>query len=386
MSITVLDAMKLNSLKNFKLVAGQWGLNRSIEKVGILDYEFVKKIKDQFVQGEFIISSLLFAKDDVNLLIGSVKSLIEDNVACLAIKNIYYSELPDDIIDYANEANFPIFIFDNSVFFEDIITDITDMIRAVDNYQLLEAKIDIILQKNTSKSVIRELALEINNSFNENFIAFYCKEKRYRNQKNIINILEKYKQNNKNDYDSVFKYKDGILAILSKNKIDKTDWNKVVYDLISKIKINTDDFYIGTGNYHSSLSELDYGIHESLNALRTGEKAHQNMTFYNDIGIYKIILPYLEDHWIQDFYLKLITPLQNYDEKNCTEILNTAIAYIENDGNIKNTAVSLFQHENTIRYRINKIKEILNMKDQNGSFYEQLSIAIKIYKLSNNSL
>ena len=386
MSITVLDAMKLNSLKNFKLVAGQWGLNRNIEKVGILDYEFVKKIKGQFIQGEFILSSLLFAKDDVNLLIGAVKSLIEDNVACLAIKNIYYSELPDYIIDYANEANFPIFIFDNSVFFEDIITDITDMIRAVDNYQLLEAKIDIILQKNTSKSVIRELALEINNSFNENFLAFYCKEKRYRNQKNIISILEKYKINNKNDNDSVFKYRDGILAITTKKKIDKTDWNKVVYDLISKININTDDFYIGVGNKHPSLNDLDIGINESLNALKVGEKAHQNITFYNNIGIYKILLPYLEDHWIQDFYLNLIAPLQNYDKKNSTEILNTAIAYVENDGNIKNTAISLFQHENTIRYRINKIKEILNMKDQDGGFYEQLSIAIKIYKLTNSLL
>lgn len=386
MSITVLDAMKLNSLKNFKLVAGQWGLNRNIEKVGILDYEFIKKIKGQFVQGEFILSSLLFAKDDVNLLIGAVKSLIEDNVACLAIKNIYYNELPDYIIDYANEANFPIFIFDNSVFFEDIITDITDMIRAVDNYQLLEAKIDIILQKNTSKSVIRELALEINNSFNENFLAFYCKEKRYRNQKNIINILEKYKISNKNDNDSVFKYRDGILIITTKKKIDKTDWNKVVYDLISKINIITDDFYIGIGNKHSSLNDLDIGINESLNALKAGEKSHQNMTFYDNIGIYKILLPYLEDHWIQDFYLNLITPLQNYDKKNSTEILNTAISYVENDGNIKNTAISLFQHENTIRYRINKIKEILNMKDQDGDFYEQLSIAIKIYKLTNSLL
>lgn len=37
MSITVLDAMKLNGLKNFRLVAGQWGLNRNIERFGILD-------------------------------------------------------------------------------------------------------------------------------------------------------------------------------------------------------------------------------------------------------------------------------------------------------------------------------------------------------------
>ncbi len=383
MSITVLDAMKLNSLKNFNLVAGQCGLNRYIEKVGILDYEFVKELKNQFIQGEFVLSSLLFAKDDVNLLIGAVKSLIEDNVACLAIKNIYYNELLDEIIEYANEKNFPIFIFDNSVFFEDIITEITDTIRAVDNYQLIEGKIDIILQKNTSKTVIRELAMEINNNFNEHFITFYFKEKKYRSQRNIIGILENYKLKNASISESVFKYKDGILAIVTKKDIKKYDINKLVYDLVSKLNINTDDFYIGIGNYHSSLYELDYGITECLNAVKIGEKNHQNLAFYNDIGIYKILLPYLDDHWMQDFCLNLITPIKNYDEKNSTDMLNTAIAYIDNEGKIKNTAQFLFQHENTIRYRINKIKEILKMENSDGYFYEQLSIAIKIYKLTN---
>jgi DNA-binding PucR family transcriptional regulator len=41
----------------------------------------------------------------------------------------------------------------------------------------------------------------------------------------------------------------------------------------------------------------------------------------------------------------------------------------------------MFQHGNTIRYRINKIKEILEMENLEGSFNEQLSIAIKIYKV-----
>ena len=79
-------------------------------------------------------------------------------------------------------------------------------------------------------------------------------------------------------------------------------------------------------------------------------------------------------------------PKKQYDEKNSTEILKTAIAYIENEGNVKNTAISLFQHENTIRYRMNKVKEILNMKNLEGSFYEQLSVAVKIFRFMNYEL
>lgn len=382
MSITVLDAMKLNSLKNFRLVAGQWGLNRNIERVGILDYEYLQNIEGQFREGEFILSSLLFAKDDVNLLIKSIKSLIEDNVACLAIKNIYYDELPAEVIDYANKKGVPIFIFDNSVFFEDIITDITDMVRSINTYGLIEAKIDMILNKNTSAAVKKELALEINPSLNENFITLFCKEKRFSSSKNIINIIEKYKQNSDRKNDIILKYRDGILIIIT-NKKDVKTLNEFVYDFISAANISSDKFFIGVGNKHSTLNDLDIGIMESLNAFRTGEIKIQSITYFDNIGIYKILLPYLNEHWINDFCLNIISPLQWYDEKNSTDIFNTVIAYVENDGSVKNTAKILFQHENTIRYRINKVKKILNMENLDGSFYEQLSVAIKIYKFMN---
>lgn len=383
MSITVLDAMKLNSLKNFRLVAGQWGLNRSIERVGILDYEYVKNIKGQFVQGEFILSSFLFAKDDVSLLDMAIRSLIEDNVACLAIKNIYYDELPAEVIDYADKKGFPIFIFDNSVFFEDIITEITDIVRSVDKYAQMEAKVDMILHKNSSKTLIRELAMEINGSFNENFIVLYLKEKRYTSNKNIINILEKYKQDSHSKGDAALKYRDGILGIITSKKTDMIDWNKAVYDFISSMNINSDKFYIGIGENHFAINDLNIGIAESLNAMRICEINSQDMIFYENIGIYKILLPYMNEHWINDFCLNHILPLKHYDEKNGTEIFHTAFSYIENDGNIKETARTLFLHENTIRYRINKVKEILNMQNLDGSFYEQLSVAIKIYKFMN---
>lgn len=177
MSITISEALKLDNLKEFRIVAGEWGLDNKIEKIGILEYETVYKLKGNFGKGDFVISSFFFARNDVNLLIESIHSLMEERVSGLAIKNIYYKELPMEVIEYANEKSFPIFIFDNTVFFEDIITDIMDAIRDNDNFELLETKIDIIIKNNISKTMIRELALEVNSSFKEKFIVAYCKEK-----------------------------------------------------------------------------------------------------------------------------------------------------------------------------------------------------------------
>ncbi|HPL54050.1 MAG TPA: helix-turn-helix domain-containing protein [Bacillota bacterium] len=41
----------------------------------------------------------------------------------------------------------------------------------------------------------------------------------------------------------------------------------------------------------------------------------------------------------------------------------------------------MHQHENTIRYRIFKIKELLNMVNKEIDFYAQLYLMAKIYKI-----
>lgn len=112
MTLTVLEATKLSTFENFKLVAGHRGLDRVIEKVGILDWEYIKKIEgdpidSEFVNGEFVLTSLLFAKENPEYIMEAVKYLEEGEVSGLAIKNVYYQEISDEIIRYANERAFP---------------------------------------------------------------------------------------------------------------------------------------------------------------------------------------------------------------------------------------------------------------------------------------
>lgn len=383
MPITVSEAVKLDTLKDSRLIAGKYGLYNAIEKVGILEYEIIDKIEGQFGRGDFVISSLFFARDDAELLFEAVKSLVKDGVSALGIKNIYYDELPDEIIGYANEKSFPIFIFDNNIFFEDIITDITDAIRDKDNYELLETKVDSIINNKISRMMVRELALEINSSFKENFTAAYCKEKKYKNDGNIIRLLERVKRNKaKNIYSSIFKYRDGILIIYTYENLEESSAVQNLQKLIEDIGIDKDRYFIGISSSYLNLNELDKGLNESFYAAKTCEIFENSTTFFKDIGIFKILLPFIDEVWINDFYKEIINPLKSYDEKYNTQIFNTAVKYIENEGNVKKTSQALFQHDNTIRYRINKMKEILGMENLDGSFYEQLSIAVKIYKIN----
>lgn len=385
MAITVFEATKLNTFKKFRLISGFSGLDNLVEKVGILDWEFFSNMAGEFIKGEFVLTSLLFAKDNPDFIFEAVKNLIEDGASGLAIKNIYYDDIPVEVVNYANEKSFPIFIFDNSAYFEDIITEVMDKIRFADNYEMLETKIDILIKKNLNKANVKEIAFEINSSFKEHFFVLYCKGKKYFGDNKIINILENLKRDkNINLHSSVLKYRNGILIIFTDERIDEKNINNNVNFLIECIGINISEYFIGVSDVHSSLGELDNGINESIFAQKTGEISNNSFNYFNDIGIYSILIPYADEIWIQNFYNRIIAPIKDYDEKYNTELFDTAIKYIEKDGKVIETANAFFLHKNTIRYRINKIKELLNMEDCEGSFYEQLSIAIKIYKIYNS--
>ena len=53
-------------------------------------------------------------------------------------------------------------------------------------------------------------------------------------------------------------------------------------------------------------------------------------------------------------------------------------AYIEEGGNVVQSANKLFIHRNTMNYRLNKIKEIGNIDLDNGDEIFGLSMSIKI--------
>lgn len=317
MSITVLEAMKLDTFKKFKLVAGLRGLENRINVAGILDYEFdVEKeeqfYKGQFLKDQFVISSLLFAKNNPDRILIALRYLVQDRVSGLAIKNIYYDNLPQEVIEFANDNSFPIFIFDNSVFFEDIITEIMDRVRFAQNYELMESKIGFIIKKNISKATIRELSLEINNYFKEYFFVIHCKEKKYLGDDRLISILDKLKfnRNIKNDT-SFLKYKGGLLIISTYERLEESNLKDTVYNFINLIGLNRTDYFIGISDHHHTLEEMDKGINESIFAAEVSSIAPVTLHFYKDIGIYKILLPYTQDSWLQNFYDEIILPIKN---------------------------------------------------------------------------
>lgn len=381
MFITINEMLNTENFEEFRVVAGKLGLENKIRKVGMLDYETKDMIEKNFVKEEFAISTLLSIKDDINELYGIVEKLIFIGVSGLAIKSIYFNNIPDKVVELANDKKFPILFFDNA-YFEDIITNTTNIINEKNNNKAIEMKIDNILYSNANSVIIKKIAYEINRNFREKNIVVFCRRKD--RQKSLI--LQTQISSDSDIFHKVIPYKEGYLIIFTFADIDFYKAKKDILRYLETYDFNRDKYIIGISCIHNSLGELDISIKESKYALKYSEIYKNDMTFFNTLGVSKILIPLIDDPWVQKYYNEMIMPLINYDRKNGTELLKTANIYIKNEGNIKATAKEMFQHSNTIRYRIDRVKKVLQKYCEIRHFYEELAVAIRIYNLTNISL
>lgn len=97
-----------------------------------------------------------------------------------------------------------------------------------------------------------------------------------------------------------------------------------------------------------------------------------------NIKINKLLYLMKDSIEFDQIYADFVKPFKDFDDKNNADIFNTINTFVEMDGDYKKTAKVLYQHENTIRYRIMKAKKILNMEESNLGFIEHISLAIKI--------
>ena len=167
------------------------------------------------------------------------------------------------------------------------------------------------------------------------------------------------------------------MIILTYKKITDKDIALDLHHIFNQLNIDKENYFIGKSQLMEDLSQLDLGIKESIYASEAGELLNQGEQSYDDIGIYKILLPYAKDKWLIQFTQNILKPIRDYDSG---KLLETARVYIQNHGDIKKTSEQLYQHKNTIRYRLNKMQELIKISND-GEFYEQLSIAVKSEKL-----
>lgn len=72
--------------------------------------------------------------------------------------------------------------------------------------------------------------------------------------------------------------------------------------------------------------------------------------------------------------------IRQHDEENKANLESTARAYVQSGMEIATTAKALFQHPNTVRYRLTKIQKLMGM-EESAMFLPMLSLTVQLSTL-----
>ncbi len=129
--------------------------------------------------------------------------------------------------------------------------------------------------------------------------------------------------------------------------------------------------------------ELHRAGNEARLAVNVGEAEGRAILAFEDTGAYRLLLPAMSEDpgELQRFYSETIEPLASYDEQYETELVTTIEAYLENDGNVAATAKQLFTHRHTIRYRLERARDLCGHDVSSTEGREKLGLGLKAMRV-----
>jgi len=140
---------------------------------------------------------------------------------------------------------------------------------------------------------------------------------------------------------------------------------------------------IGVGRVCSQLSDLSqsYNDAQMVLQLQKNTKGIGSIVVYDELGIYSLLANCNDENLLNSYMQNCIGKLIMYDDMRNAQLLKTLRVYLRNRCNKRKTATELLVHLNTVKYRLQKICELLRVDFENSEDVLNLHIGVKIADL-----
>lgn len=184
----------------------------------------------------------------------------------------------------------------------------------------------------------------------------------------LINIPDDYK----NTPNNLYSYTKGIA----------TNIQREVTASLNEVNMN-----LGIGRYYGNIHNISKSYKEALEALNLGKRilGPGKVVHFDDLDVYKVLLNVSDKRILKSFALKYLQPLIDYDKQYGSDLITTLEAYLKNDKKISQTADELFVHRNTVRYRIDRINDILGVDLEDGEMLFNIYFSLKALNVIDSS-
>ena len=107
------------------------------------------------------------------------------------------------------------------------------------------------------------------------------------------------------------------------------------------------------------------------------------MLAFEQTGAYRLLLSAMADNpeELRRFYAETVEPLVLYDEQYETDLMLTVETFLEADGNVAGTAQRLFTHRHTVRYRLERVRDLCGHDVGSSDGREKLSLGLKAMRV-----
>ncbi len=362
----VRELRSIETLHSLQLLAGEGGLDNLMRDVVLLEYESLKQKTPNYYQEDFIVTTLFYAKDDTTLLLPTVERLIDLGAAGLAFKSVYYQALPPSVLELAEQRNFPIFVFDQ-LYMEDVILSISDYIRLRQEFSMFEEPIRSILSGSESSGNIQQLCSRMNPSRQKFMCGIYIHAVQPNHPWSSI-LQDALRMRTAQDLMTNYRFlqfRRGFFAIY--NSAQSPDLESLAGQcgsLLQALGCSTNQLSYGVSGIHQLTEDFDCVLREAFDALTAALLLNRNQVLFPTLGIYHMVFPMLRDKSARRRNDTLLSLLSDYDQDSGTgSLTQTLQTYIAHNYDIRRTAQVMGQHPNTIRYRMKKIGDLLDIPE-----------------------
>jgi sugar diacid utilization regulator len=141
---------------------------------------------------------------------------------------------------------------------------------------------------------------------------------------------------------------------------------------------------IGVGNPCGEISEIRTTYRQAcraIDAARSLGRVNETIRI-SDLGIYGLLFREDANDELRAFALESLSPLIDYDRQYNTDLLTTLDRYLTHQGKLAETARNLYIHVNTLRQRLERIEDVLEIDLQEPMVRLNLQLALSIYNVA----
>ncbi|MNP07504.1 Purine catabolism regulatory protein [compost metagenome] len=181
-----------------------------------------------------------------------------------------------------------------------------------------------------------------------------------------------------------------IIILIGKNEnkppISVSDTKAFAQEVLQLLaqEMTKNHFLIGIGSQYKTLASLHRSFFEAQEAMRLMQrfnKDSRSIAHFEDYSVYHFLDSNIKPTEMETFFNKVLGGIHEHDQTMNTRFMSTLEYYFMYNQNVTEAAKAMFIHRNTFIYRIDKIKDLLNIDLKNSDELFEIQLALNLYRL-----